>query len=84
MSLMKQDDDTDQAIGDGESDRQSKDTGESTSSSDIEEDNLDHRYEILLVGQLHRKKPFRTTRGPFPKNRSRANTVIAHPLLPIS
>jgi len=40
---MKQGDETDQDIGDGECEGESEDTGESTLSSDIEEDELDHQ-----------------------------------------
>jgi len=39
---MKQGDDTNQDIGDGESQRESEDTGESMLSSDIEQDDSDH------------------------------------------
>jgi len=41
ISLLKQDDDTDQEISDDES----EDPGESTLSSGIKEDNLDHQQE---------------------------------------
>jgi len=41
ISLLKQDDDTDQEISDDES----EDPGESTLSSRIKEDNLDHQQE---------------------------------------
>jgi len=53
---MKQGDDTDHDIGDGKSEGESEDTGESTLSSDIEEDNLDHQQEVLLLGQARRDK----------------------------
>jgi len=53
---MKQGVDTDQDIGDGESEGESEDAGESTLSSDIEEDNLDHQHEVLLLGQARRAK----------------------------
>ena len=77
---MNQDDETDQEIGDDES----EDTGESTLSSDIEEDDLNHQQEVLHLGQARRDKSLRTTRVPLPKKRSRADTVIAHPPLPNS
>jgi len=77
---MNQDDETDQEIGDDES----EDTGESTLSSDIEEDDLDHQQEVLHLGQARRDKSLRTTRVPLPKKRSRADTVIARPPLPNS
>jgi len=77
---MNQDDETDQEIGDDES----EDTGVSTISSDIEEDNLDHQQEVLDPGQAHRDRSLRTTRVPLSKTRSRAYTVIARPPLPNS
>ena len=82
---MKMDsNDTDQDIGDGKSEGESEDTGESTLSSDIEEDDLDHQQEVELLGQARRDKSLRTTRVRLPKKRSRADTVIARPLLPNS
>jgi len=77
---MNQDDETDQEIGEDDS----GDTGQSTGSSDIEEDDLDHQPEVLYLGQAHRDKSLRTTRVPLPKKRSRADTVIACPPLPNS
>jgi len=81
---LKQGDDTDQDIGDGKSEGKSEDTEESTLSSDIEEDDLDHQQEVLLLSQARRDKSLRTTRVPLPKKRSCADTVIARPLLPNS
>jgi len=81
---MEQVDDTDQDSCDGESGRQSEDTGESTLSSDIEEDDFDHQQEALLLGQAHRDKSLQTERVPLPKKRSRADTGIARPPLPNS
>jgi len=80
ISLMNQDDDTTPEIGDDNS----AETGELTWSSDIEEDYMDHQQEILHLGQLHRGKRLHTMRAPLPKKRSRANTVIARPLLQTS
>jgi len=77
---MNQDDETDQEIGDDGS----EDTGESTLSSDIEADDLDHQQEVLYLGQARRDKSLRTTRVPLPKTQSRGNTVIARPPLPNS
>jgi hypothetical protein len=79
---MMHDDDTDQDIGDDESEGQSDDTREITLSSDIEKDNLDHQHQFRLLGQVYRDKSSRTTRVPFPIKGSRANTVIARPFLP--
>jgi len=45
-------------------------------SSDIEEDDLDIRQEVLHLDQARRDKTIRTTRVPLPKKRSRADTVI--------
>jgi len=53
---MKQGDDTDQDIGDGESEGESEDTGESMLSSDIEDDDFDHQQEVLLLGQARQDK----------------------------
>jgi hypothetical protein len=72
--LMKQDDDdVDQEISNDES----EDLGDSTMSSDIKEDDLDIRQEVLRLDQAHRDKTIRTTRVPLPKKPSRADTVIA-------
>ena len=49
---MNQDDKTDQEIGDYDS----EDTEMSTVSSDIEEDDLDHRQEVLHLGQACQDK----------------------------
>jgi hypothetical protein len=77
--LMKQDDDdVDREISNDES----EDLGESTLSSDIEEDDLDIRQEVLHLDQARRDKTIRTTRVPPPKKRSRADTVIARAPLP--
>jgi len=77
---MYQDDETDQEIGDDDS----EDTGESTLSSDIKEDNLDHQQEVLQPSQARRDQSLRTKRVPLPKKQSRADTVIARPQLPNS
>jgi len=52
-SSIKQDDDTDQDIGDDESEGNIEDTGESTFWFRIEEDDLDHQQNVLLLGQAH-------------------------------
>jgi len=62
IPLMKQDDDN--------SDRElskdkNKDPGESTLSSDIEEDDLDNQQEILHLDQICYDKSIRTTRVPL-------------------
>jgi len=80
ISLMNQDDETNQKIGDDDIGN----TGESTLSSDIKEDDLDHQQQVLHLGQARRDKPLRTTRVPLRKKHSRADTVIARPLLPNS
>jgi len=77
--LMKQDDnDTEREISENES----KDHGESTLSSDIEEDDLDNQQEVLHQDQVRCDKTIRNTRVPPPKKRSRAVTVIARTSLP--
>jgi len=80
MSLINQDDEPNQGIGDNDS----EDTRESTLSSNIEEDDLDYHQQVLHLGQARRNKLLRTTRVPLPKEWSRADTVIARPLLPNS
>jgi len=77
---MNQDDKTDQEISDDDS----EDTGESTLSSNIQEDDLDHQQEVLHLSQGRWDKSLHTTRVPLPKKQSRADTVIARPPLPNS
>jgi len=74
---MNQVKDSDQEISDDEN----EDTGESTFSSDIEQDDLDHQQEVLYLGQACRDKSLRTARVPLPKTWSCADTLIARPLL---
>jgi len=80
ISLLKQDDNTDQEI----SDEESEDPGESTMSSDIEEDNIDHQQEVLPLRQACRDNLLINTRVPLPMKQNHADTVIARPLLPNS
>ena len=83
VSWLKQDDDdTNQDIGDDESEGECENTGEFTLSSDVEEDNSDHQQEVLLLGQVCRGKSLRTTGVPLPTELSRADTVTARPLPP--
>jgi hypothetical protein len=77
---MNQDDKTNQEIGDTDSEN----TGESTLSSDIKEDDLDHQLEVFNLCQWRRDKSLHTTRVPLPKKWSRADPVIACPPLPNS
>ena len=77
--VMKRDDnETDREISNNES----HDLGESTLSSDIEEDNLDNQQEVLHRDQACHDKTIRTTRVPPRKECSRAYTVIACTPLP--
>jgi len=78
LLLKQDDDDTDWEISEDES----EDPGESTLSSDIEEDDLDNQQEVLHLDQVHREKTIRTTRVPLPKKRSGVDTVLAHTSLP--
>ena len=80
ISILMQDDDTKLEI----SDDKSEDPGETTISSDINEDYLERLQEILFPSQAHHDKSLQTTRVPLPMKRSHANTVIACPLLPDS
>ena len=77
---MNQANETNQEIVDDDS----EDTGDSTLSFDIEEDNMDHQLEVLHLDQARRDKSLSTTRVPLPIKRSHANTVIARPSLPNS
>jgi hypothetical protein len=77
--LMKQDDnDSDQETSENEG----KGLGESTLSSDIEDDDLDNQEEVQHLDQVRSHKTIRTTRVPQPKKWSRADTVIASTSLP--
>ena len=80
ISSINQVEDSDQEIGDVESEA----TGESTISSDIEEHDVDHQQEVLRLRQACQDKWLRTTRVPLPKNWSHADTAIAHSVLPNS
>jgi len=77
---MNQHDETDQELSDDDS----EDTGESTLSSDIDEDDLDHQQDVVHLGQASQNKSLCTTSVPLPKKQSRADTVIARPPLPNS
>ena len=61
---MEEDANTDQEIGDDESENR----GQSTILSDIEKDDLDHQLEFLLLGKARRDKSLRTTRVPLSTN----------------
>jgi len=76
--MTQNDNDTDREISENES----EDLGDSTLSSDIEEDDLDSQQEVLHLDQACCDKSIRTTRVPPQKKRSHADTVIAHPSLP--
>ena len=76
--MMQDDDDIDREISNDES----EDLGESTLSSDIEEEDLDIPQVVLHLDQARRDKILRTTRVPLPKKRSCADTVIARAPLP--
>ena len=78
--LMKQDDATDQEIGEDDC----EDTRESTQPYHIEEDNLDRQLKALHLDQSLHDKSLRTTRIPLPKTWTHANTVIPHHPLPNS
>jgi hypothetical protein len=76
--MMQNGDNTDREI----SKMESEDQGESTLSSDIEEDNLDNPQEVLHLGRARRDKIIQTTRVPLPKNQSCAHIIIARTSLP--
>jgi len=75
---MKHDDDD---FNRGISEDEREDPGESTLSSDIEEDDLDNQQEVLHLDQACCDKPIRTTWVPLPKKRSHTDIVIAHTTL---
>jgi len=76
---MKQDDDnTDREISGNESEH----PGESTSTTNIEEDNLNNQEDVLHPDQACRDKTIWTTWVPLPKKWSRADTVFACTSLP--
>jgi hypothetical protein len=76
---MKQDDDTDrEEISDDNSD----DAGDSTLSSDIQEDILDNQQEVLHLDQACHDKIIRTTRVPWAMKRNFADSVFARTSLP--
>jgi len=76
--MMQDDNDTNWEISENEC----EDLGESTLSSDIEEDDLDNQQEVLHQDQARCDKTIQTTRVPPPRKRSRADTVIARYSLP--
>jgi len=78
MLMRQDDDDTNREI----SENKSEDHGEFTSSSDIEEDNLDNQQEVLHLDQERRDQTIWTTRVPLRKKRRPADTVIARTSLP--
>ena len=79
IHMEHDDDDTDwDEINEDNSDE----AGESTLSSDIEEDDLDNQQEVLHLNQACHDKMIRTTRVPLPKKRNHADTVIAPTSLP--
>jgi hypothetical protein len=75
--LTNQDDKTNQQV----SDDHSEDTRESTSSSDIIEDDLDYGQKVLYLSQVRRNKSLQTTMIRLPNKESFADTVIARPPL---
>jgi hypothetical protein len=76
--MKHNDNNTDREIIENES----QGLGESTLSSDIEEDDFNNQQEVLHVVQARPDKTIQTTRVPPPKKRSHADTVIARTSLP--
>ena len=75
IQINQDDDDTDR---EKISNDDNEDAGESTVSTDIEDDDLDNQQEVLHLDEARRDKLIQTTRVPLPKKRNRADTVIAH------
>jgi hypothetical protein len=71
--IQQEDDDTDQEITDNAREA----TGESTLSSEIEDDDLNNQQEILHLDQACCDKTIRTTMVPLQEKRSCADTVVA-------
>jgi len=80
VSLLKQDDDTDQVI----SDDNCEDHTESNISYDIDEDDSNHQQEVWLLCQVRQDRLSQPTRVPLRKTQSCADTVVACPPLPNS
>jgi hypothetical protein len=76
--MMQDDNDTDREISENER----EDPGADTLSSNIEKDDLDNQQEVQHQYQTHCHKTIQTSRVPPPKQRSRADTVIARIALP--
>jgi len=77
---VKQNNDTNQEISNDDS----EDTGESTSSSYIQEDHLDHQQEVQLLRKACLDKTLWNTIVPLPQKQSCTDTNIARPPLPNS
>jgi len=78
IQMNQDDDDVYREISNDKSDE----AGESTLSSDIEEDDLLIWQEVLHLDHAHHDKTIRTKRVPQPKKRSRADTDIVPTPLP--
>ena len=74
IHMKQDDDDTNQGVI---SDDDCEHAGESTLSSDIEQDDLDNQQGVLHLEQARRDKTIQTTRVPQPKKQNRADTVLA-------
>jgi len=79
---MMQNNDTGQDIEDDDGEGECEDTGETTLSSDIQEDDLDHQQQVLLLCRARRDKSSRTRMVPLPEKRSRADPVMARLVIP--
>jgi len=77
--LIKQDDD--HPVWGINSD-QSEDPAESTLSSDIEQEDLDNRQEVLHLDQARHAKTLQTATVPLPTTWGRTNNITAHTPLP--
>jgi len=64
IHMKQDDDDTDR---EEISNYDNEDTGETTLSSDIKEDDLDNQQDVLHLDQARRDMMIRTTRVPLPK-----------------
>jgi hypothetical protein len=79
MTRLEQDDvNSDQEVRE----HKSKDSEESTLSSNIEDDNLHNQQEILHLDQARRDNTIQSTIVPLPNKRGHSDTVVARTSLP--
>jgi len=78
LSILKHNDNSDKDIYDDKS----GDPEEFTSSSDTEADNVNHKQQVLVLGQVHLDEALQNTMRPLRKKWSHADSAIVRPPLP--